>query len=187
MSNFEQATGKSIDLAFQEFNKQNPRVWETFQEQCLRAIRLGKIKISAKQLIGYIRWDVALKTNADDGFKINDAFTSRYARYFAEKYPQYQDIFNYRELRNGKETIKKDFISIQELDILKKCQSGQIIFLNNYASVNYGNKQSHAIPNQTFNKLKNIKFIHHTEDFMGCQVYNLTQTALSYLLKRNKK
>lgn len=109
MSKYEQQHGKTIDAAFEEFHEKNPKVWETFQEQCLRAISMGRKKISAKQLLGYIRWYVSLQVDTQDGFKINDAYTSRYARLFAKTNPQYQDVFNYRELRSGVETIEKNF------------------------------------------------------------------------------
>lgn len=99
MATYQQSTGKSIDEAFKIFHEQNPKVYEIFKQQTLKAITLGRKKISSKQLLGYIRWRVFMSTKSNDGFKINDAFTSRYSRLFVKEFPQHHDIFNYRELR----------------------------------------------------------------------------------------
>lgn len=112
MGSFKQNTGKTIDEAFQEFHTKNPKVWEIYREQVLKAISIGRKKISSKQLLGYIRWKIYMTTNSSDGFKINDAYTSRYARLFAKEFPQHTDIFNYRHLRTGKEEL--NFSQLEE-------------------------------------------------------------------------
>lgn len=181
MSNYQTATGKSIDDAFAEFHPKNPRVYEVFQEQCFRAIRLNRTKISAKQIIGYVRWHVSMTTETDDGFKINDAFTSRYARLFADQYPQYKDLFNYRELRSGTETIKKEFLTPPQLDILKKCNNGYIIKLSNYIEVVWQGGHSHQIDQLTFKRLLKIGFISENNSQEKALKYQTTEKAKKYL------
>ena len=126
MGTFQAHTGKSIDASFAQFDKKNPLVWKKFESEVFKAIRLGRTKISAKQLIGYIRWYVSIQTT-DPKWKINDAFTSRYARKFAEKNKAYQHIFEYRELRSGTETLKKQFLSPPEITVLKRAHAGYIV------------------------------------------------------------
>lgn len=108
MASFTEQTGKTITGAFNDFHKENPRVYELFKTQVFRAIKLGKNKISSKQLLGFIRWEIFLSVQTDlfntvDGeerqFKINDAFTSRYVRLFLDEYPQYEHLFEIRRLR----------------------------------------------------------------------------------------
>jgi hypothetical protein len=61
------------------------------------------------QILGWIRWEVFLGTQGlttvdSEGntrsFKINDAFTSRYARLFLDDHPEYETIFEIRRIRS---------------------------------------------------------------------------------------
>jgi hypothetical protein len=97
--NYEQTNGKSIQEKFLEFDKKNPLVYRMFCEQINKAIKLGKTKISAKTVLGFVRWEAQFYTIGDE-YKINDAFTSRYARKFIADFPKFQDIFNFRNLRS---------------------------------------------------------------------------------------
>jgi len=108
MATFTAQTGTTITDAFNKFHSENPKVYELFKQQIFRGIRLGKSRISSKQLLGFIRWEIFLQTQTDlftsvDGedrnFKINDAFTSRYVRLFITDYPQYEHLFEVRKLR----------------------------------------------------------------------------------------
>jgi len=92
-------TGKSIQEKFEEFDKENPKVYSIFKQQVLKAISKGKKKISAKTVLGFIRWEIQFQTTGDI-FKINDCFTSRYARKFTAEFTQYKDIFHFRNLRS---------------------------------------------------------------------------------------
>lgn len=103
-------SGMSIEQSFKKFNKENPHVYKMFSEQCLIAIKKGKSKISSKAIINWMRWEIFMQTNKRasiniDGkifeFKINDAYTSRYARLFLIKNPKYMGIFDLRQLRSA--------------------------------------------------------------------------------------
>tara|TARA_R110001592_G_scaffold337508_1_gene624218 strand:+ start:10745 stop:11095 length:351 start_codon:yes stop_codon:yes gene_type:complete len=97
--NYSQLNGKSIRAGFNEFNKKNPHVYKSFEEQVLKAIEKGRTKLSAKLIINWIRWNDILRTS-DQNFKINDAYQSYYARHFIKLNPQHSEIFNLRKLRN---------------------------------------------------------------------------------------
>ena len=107
--NYKQSTGISIQDSFELFHELNPKVYLEFRKLALEAINLGKTKISFKLLINKIRWDVFIATVEPtlfdlDGkvvkFKINDAYSSRYARLFAKDFPQYSDRIEFRRLRS---------------------------------------------------------------------------------------
>ena len=108
--NYHQTTGKSIQSAFEEFHALNPDIYEVFIKMAFDAIRKGKKKISAKLICNVIRWEVFMRTdeptlfynknNEPKRFKLNDAYTSRYARLFVRDYPRYKDYFEWRELRS---------------------------------------------------------------------------------------
>lgn len=88
----------SIEEAFQKYHEENPLVYEHFKTFALEWIASKSKKISSKQIIGRIRWFVAVETK-DDNFKINDAYTAHYGRLFVKDYPQYIDNFFFRNLR----------------------------------------------------------------------------------------
>ncbi len=96
---YKELNGFSIREGFNNFNKENPHIYEAFEEQTLKAIENGRTKVSAKLIINWIRWNEFLKSS-DKNFKINDAFQSYYARYFVEQNPNHSDVFNFRKLRN---------------------------------------------------------------------------------------
>ncbi len=109
---FLQNTGRTIQKAFNEFHKNNPLVYTHFKKMALEAInKKNKKKLSSKMIINVIRWEIYMETieltlfTDVDGslkkFKINDAYTSRYARLFTDEYPQHCNIFNMRELRSA--------------------------------------------------------------------------------------
>ena len=97
--NYRELNGHSIRDGFNKFNQDNPHIFKAFEEQALRAIAKGRKKISSKLIINWIRWHEFLESS-DKNFEINDAYQSYYARYFVEKHPQYNDVFEFRKLRN---------------------------------------------------------------------------------------
>ena len=105
---FKSQTGSTIQEAFEEFDKNNPKVYQLFKEQVLLAIAKGKERISPKYIINWLRWEVFIKTDDTiaieiEGektvFKINDAYSSRYARKFIEEYPMHEPKIVKRRLR----------------------------------------------------------------------------------------
>ncbi len=106
---FQENTGQTIQDAFRMFDKDNPAVYSHFKRLALTAIALGKKKISSKMIINVIRWEVFIETTektlftdaeGDKAFKINDAYTSRYARKFIQDFPDHKDKFELREIRS---------------------------------------------------------------------------------------
>ena len=99
MSTYFEFTGKTIQEKFEEFNNKNPLVYALFKQQVQKAISRGKKKLSAKTILGYIRWNLTLETTGDE-FKINDIYTSRYARKYINEFPEQKEIFELRNLRS---------------------------------------------------------------------------------------
>lgn len=95
---------RTIQEAFEKYHADNPRIYELFKRFALQIVEKRKNrpnkKTSANLLINRIRWEIYVETITDDGFRINDHYSSRYARKFVEEYPQYRDLFNFRELRS---------------------------------------------------------------------------------------
>jgi hypothetical protein len=45
---------------------------------------------------GALRWETAIDTRSDDGFKINNNFRAFYSRLFEEDFPQHRGRFRMR-------------------------------------------------------------------------------------------
>ena len=109
--------GETIRESFNKFHKNNPGVYEKFENMALEAIRKGRKRLSAKLIVNVLRWEYYIRTD-DENFKINDSFHSYYARLFAEMHPEYKDRFEFRKLRN------EEPAPYMEID-----ENGQISFL----------------------------------------------------------
>ena len=108
--NYKELNGMSIREGFQKFHKENPHIYNAFEQQVFKAIEKGRKKVSAKLIINWIRWNEYLRSS-DQNFKINDAFQSYYARLFVEKHPEHSDIFDFRKLRNEE---KGPYMEVEE-------------------------------------------------------------------------
>lgn len=110
MSSFYEFNHKTIQKAFNDFDKNNPQVYKEFKKMVTAAMKVGKKKLSAKLILNVIRWNIYMETKDDTGFtdrdgteykfRINDAYTSRYARKYIADFPRREYLFNYRELRS---------------------------------------------------------------------------------------
>lgn len=90
---------KTIQEKFEQFDQDNPRVYELFVKYAAKALATGKMT-SSKLIINRIRWDVYLETKDESStFKINDAYSSRYVRKFLLQFPKYTGQFELRTLR----------------------------------------------------------------------------------------
>jgi hypothetical protein len=104
--NYQKTTGKTIQEAFEAYHAANPHVYVYFKKLALKAIKIGKKKVSFKLIMNVIRWEIYLKTHeptplpSDKTFKINDAYGSRYARLFVRDYPHLEKYIELRELRS---------------------------------------------------------------------------------------
>lgn len=119
--NSETLNGKTIPESFEIFHADNPRIYELFKSYALRAIDANKKKASARMIIELIRWEYYIKTESDDGFKINNNFTPLYARKFIDDFPEYSELFNLRsagadqiEICGADQPIKVNIINVDK-------------------------------------------------------------------------
>lgn len=107
--NFKQNTGRTIQEAFEIFHRLNPQVYAECRRLALEALRKGRKKISFKLIINVVRWEKFMQTEEPTlwnqngtltAFKINDAYSSRYARLFKKEFPEYAHRIEFRGLRS---------------------------------------------------------------------------------------
>ena len=86
-----------IQVAFEEFHRAHPQVWQMFVRFTWEAKDAGLDRYSADAILHRIRWFVNVE-NRDDEFKINNNFASRYARMLMEHYTGWDGFFQTRVL-----------------------------------------------------------------------------------------
>lgn len=87
-----------LDRKFQEFHRINPHVYEILVRLAREAKEAGKTKISVVLLVQVARWELMFQTESNDGFKINNSFTSRYARLIMNNEEDLDGFFELRKL-----------------------------------------------------------------------------------------
>jgi hypothetical protein len=87
----------TIDARFAAFHAENPHVYVLLVRLALDAKQRGATKIGAKALMERARWDLALETRGYP-YKLNNDFTSRYARLIADTCPDLAPMFSFRRL-----------------------------------------------------------------------------------------
>lgn len=88
-----------LDLAFQKFDRENPAVYRELVKLAFQAHDRGRTKIGMKMLFEVVRWHRTLHTN-DPKFKLNNNYTSRYARKIMDAYPELDGLFETRGLKS---------------------------------------------------------------------------------------
>lgn len=90
-----------IEVAFIEFHHQNPQVYDSLITLAERWKTAGHSKVGIKMLFEVLRWEHGLSGVKDsDGFKLNNNYTSRYARLIMANNPHLSDLFDVRRLHD---------------------------------------------------------------------------------------
>jgi hypothetical protein len=87
----------SIQSQFDRFHEQNPHVLQEFVKLARRMKHMGFRHYGMHALMQITRWHIQIKTN-DPHFKINNNYSSRYARLIVEQYPEFEGFFQMRSL-----------------------------------------------------------------------------------------
>ena len=95
---FPEPNRSSIQERFMEFHQANPQVYIHLKEFALVAKYKGGFKqYSIKSLYERLRWEISMELHTKD-WKLNNDFTSRYARLLMDQEPELKGFFRVREL-----------------------------------------------------------------------------------------
>jgi hypothetical protein len=91
---------RAIDVRFDEFHREHPEVYRLIVRLCRKLRHAGRTHYSIDAILHRVRWhyDVNAKRPGEP-FKLNDHFTSRYARLVMRQEPDLSDFFETRKLR----------------------------------------------------------------------------------------
>jgi len=88
-----------LDRAFDQYHAANPLVYELFRKFALMAKAAGHSHYSARAIYHRMRWHVDIETRGDE-FKLNNNYSSRYARLLIREHPEFDGFFETRKLRS---------------------------------------------------------------------------------------
>ena len=89
----------TIQSRFLAFHAANPHVYEAFRRAALALRDRGRRRYGAKAIYETMRYMMALQTEGDE-FKLNNDYTSRYARMLLERHPEeFEGFLELRRLR----------------------------------------------------------------------------------------
>jgi hypothetical protein len=88
-----------ITSAFLKFHKENPQVYFELRNLALRwQARFPNKRCSISMLYEVLRWNLSLRINSTDEFKLNNNFRSRYARMLISCNPEFAGLFETRPI-----------------------------------------------------------------------------------------
>lgn len=90
--------GGTIQQRFEAHDRAHPEVYRLFRRFALELLATGRRHYSADAILQRVRWECAISTTAGD-FKVNDHFSSRYARKLIAEDRRFDGFFELRELR----------------------------------------------------------------------------------------
>lgn len=88
----------TIQQRFEQFHAANPWVLTALIALAESAKAHGEQRVGVKALFERLRWSYARAT-VGDTWRLNNTWTSRYARLIAEQRPDLADLFETRKLR----------------------------------------------------------------------------------------
>lgn len=89
----------TIQERFENFHAANPQVYQVLHKMTWDLYNKGKRKVGMKMLWEVLRWQVETgEIVTTDDFRLNNVFTSRYARKIASSHPALEKIFEQRRL-----------------------------------------------------------------------------------------
>jgi hypothetical protein len=91
-----------IQREFEQFHADNPRIYVLIVKYSREVLRVGRLRYSMDAIFERIRWHMYIETKATDEFKLNDHYTSRYARLVMAQEKDLKGFFELRTLRADK-------------------------------------------------------------------------------------
>ena len=95
---FDERASMTIDDRFWEFHAKHPEVYDKFEKIARQVRNAGRTHYSAKIIIERVRHETNAGAKGSREFKINNSYTSRYARHLVEEHPEFKGFFEFREL-----------------------------------------------------------------------------------------
>ncbi|GAA2656645.1 hypothetical protein GCM10010307_70450 [Streptomyces vastus] len=90
----------TLDERFEAFHASHPWIFEALEELTAQWVRDGGGQIGIKALFELLRWS-SPRLAGGEPFRLNNNYTSRYARLLCARHPEWAGVFQLRSLRAG--------------------------------------------------------------------------------------
>ena len=87
---------KETFKGFAAFHRDNPHIYEEFKLLAIEMRETGRKKYSSKMIINVLRWNIDIRTDTEEEFKINDRYQSLYGRLMIYHHEEYESFFELR-------------------------------------------------------------------------------------------
>ena len=85
------------EVKFQNFDRDNPHIYELFKKFSNQFFGKGHKRIGGRMIIERIRWETMVETT-DYDYKINNNYICHYTRKYIREFPEHREKFNTRIL-----------------------------------------------------------------------------------------
>ncbi|WP_236244204.1 hypothetical protein [Streptomyces sp. CC210A] len=92
--------GPTLDERFNDFHASHPWILEALEELTAQWVGAGGGRIGVKALFEQLRWS-SPHIASGEPFRLNNNFTSRYARLLCARHPEWAGVFQLRSLRTS--------------------------------------------------------------------------------------
>ena len=70
------------------WHRKHPEIWKMVEKRFIQKARMGQQRIGLKEIFEQLRQEYIEQVKAPDSWKLNNNWTSAYARLLAYKYPE---------------------------------------------------------------------------------------------------
>lgn len=92
-------TEASIQTRFEAFHQKHPEVYKTLVRLAFELKARGFRRYGLKSLFERVRWHFQVDLDLGEDWKINNNYSSRYARKLMAEFPELDGFFELRELK----------------------------------------------------------------------------------------
>lgn len=90
--------GDTIASRFERFHAAHPEVYAMFVKFARQAKAAGRERFSADAILHRVRWETLVNPQKDESYRVNDHFSSRYARKLIQEDASFAGFFELRKL-----------------------------------------------------------------------------------------
>jgi DNA repair photolyase len=110
----QQSRRDQLVARFIQFHRDNPAVWQLFEQFTLQLIQSGRRHYSSDAVFQRIRWQIDIETRGE-AVKLNDHYRAYYARMFEAKHPSHERFFRNRKLISAAKSAYAVDIAVQPI------------------------------------------------------------------------
>ena len=101
------ANRRSINAQFTRFDRKHPEVYTLFKRYARMLLDAGQRRGSADMILHRLRWETSVGASRRHGarYKLNNIFSSRYARKLAAEDERFARFFTFRRLHSGRDSL----------------------------------------------------------------------------------